>query len=149
MGDHSIDSDHYAPSAEDLALRPLPNVNDPETSGFFAAAKDGRLAVKACADCGLVLHLPKAYCHGCGGWNTVWRSVRPEGKVYTWTTTERELRAGFRPPYTVVLVELDEVPGVRMAGYVPGRPEIAVGTPMRAVFTSLSDDVTMPEWQLA
>lgn len=127
----------------------VPCVTDPDTAGFFEAAKRGELAVKACAGCGLVLHLPKAYCHRCGAWDTVWRTIPPTGTVYTWTTTERALRDGFPPPYTVVLIDLDGAPGARLVGHLPGRPELTVGMAMRAEFVALNDEVTIPQWHVA
>lgn len=129
--------------------RAVPCVTDPDTGGFFDAARRGELAVKACADCGMVLHLPKAYCHGCGGWNTTWKTVPPTGTLYTWTTTERALRDGFDPPYTVVLVDLDGAPGARLVGHLPGRPDLAIGMAMRADFVELTDEVTIPRWHIA
>lgn len=128
------------------AERAVPNTTDHDTGGHWAAARNGEVAIRTCLDCGELLHLPKAYCHGCGGWNTGWRSVAPTATLYSWTTTERELRAGFEPPYTVVVVELDEMPGARLFGYLPGRPELEIGMPMTARFDPIDDDTTLIQW---
>lgn len=127
--------------------RPTPCVDDPDTGGFFAAAARGELAVRACQGCGTVLHLPKAFCHGCGSWETSWRVVQPSGTLWSWTTTERQLNPAFEPPYTVVMVELDDAPGARLAGYLPGRPDLRVGMPMRAAFEVLEEDTTLVQWE--
>lgn len=129
-----------------MAERPVPNVHDHDTGGHWEAARRGEVAVRACQDCGLVLHLPRAYCHGCGGWNTDWKAVAPTGTLYSYTTTERELRPGVEPPYTVVVVELDEAPGARLFGYLPGRPELQIGMPMQARFERVDDEVTLVQW---
>jgi uncharacterized OB-fold protein len=131
-----------------MAQRPVPTTTDHDTGGFFAAANEGKLALRTCTDCGLVLHLPKAYCHGCGGWNTEWREVRPTGTLWSYTTTERELRSGFPAPYTVVVVALDDAPGARLVGHLPGRPELTIGMPMRATFERIDDEVTLPRWEV-
>jgi hypothetical protein len=58
----------------------------------------------------------------------------------------------FPVPYTVVLVDVVPRPGaepVRFLGHLDGRPELAVGTPLRAVFVELEDDITLPNWVLA
>ena len=130
-----------------MTERALPNVQDHDTQGHWDAARRGEVAIKFCDDCGKVLHLPRAYCSGCGGWNTSWRSVAPTATLYSYTTTERELRPGVEPPYTVVVVELDEAPPARLFGYLPGRPELRIGQPMRARFERVDDEVTLVQWE--
>ncbi len=127
--------------------RAVPYTEDHDTGGHWAAARRGEVAVRACADCDAVLHLPKAYCHRCGSWRTGWRPVRPSATLWSYTVTERELRPGFPPPYTVVVVELDDAPGARLAGYLPGRPALEIGMPMRAVFETVDADVTLVQWE--
>lgn len=133
-----------------MSERPVPNTDDHDTGGHWQAAARDEVAVRVCTDCGTVLHLPKAYCHGCGGWSTEWRSVSPTGTLYSYTVTERELRAGFEPPYTVVVVELDDAPGARLFGYLDGRPELTIGMPMHARFEVVDhagdDAVTLVQW---
>lgn len=129
------------------AGRPPPVTDDPDTSGFWEAARRGELAIRACSDCAHVLHLPKGYCDACGSWNTEWQVVAPTGTLYSWTTTERELRPGFEPPYTVVLVDLDDAPNTRLAGLLDGRPELRIGMPMRMVFEPIDADTVLPQWE--
>lgn len=130
-----------------MAERAVPNTHDHDTGGHWQAAKKGELAIRACTKCGLVLHLPKAYCHGCGGWDTEWKSVSPTATLWSYTVTERELRPGFEPPYTVVVVDLDEAPGTRLVGYLAGRPDLEIGMPFRATFEKVNDEVTLPQWE--
>jgi uncharacterized OB-fold protein len=136
-------------SAAQSDIRPIPNTTDHDTAGYWEAASRGELAIRMCSSCNQVLHLPKAYCHACGSWETDWRVVPPTGTLYTWTTTERELRPGFEPPYTVVLVDLDGAPGARLVGYLAGRPELEIGMPMRAYFENGPGDVLLPQWEPA
>lgn len=127
---------------------PVPVIDDADTGGFWRAAADGKVAVRRCRACNRVLHLPKAYCHYCGSWDTGWSEVRPNGTIYSWTTTHRELRPGFTPPYTVVLIELDDEPGVRLVGYLPGEPMLGVGMPVVARFEQRGD-ATLVHWDPA
>jgi uncharacterized protein len=124
---------------------PVPVIDDADTEGFWRAAASGRVQLRRCDACGAVLHLPKAYCHRCGGWETSWHDVRPSGRIYSWTTTHRELRPGFTPPYTVILVELDDAPEARLVGYLPGEPDLAVGMPVAARFEQRGD-ATLVQW---
>ncbi|MDQ1395473.1 MAG: uncharacterized protein QOG64_732 [Acidimicrobiaceae bacterium] len=136
-------------SLNEVDIRPVPNTGDHDTAGYWEAAGRGELAIKACNACGQVLHLPKAYCHACGSWDSGWRVVQPTGTLYSWTTTERELRPGFAPPYAVVCVELDDAPGTRLIGYLAGRPDLQIGMQMRAYFEKAQGGVMMPHWEPA
>jgi uncharacterized protein len=49
-------------------------------------------------------------------------------------------------PYTIVLVELDDHPGVRFVGYLAGAPQLTDGQPMRVWFEQLDDGVVLPQW---
>ncbi len=56
---------------------------------------------------------------------------------------------GKRLPMVVALVQLPE--GVRMVGEMPGvRPdEVRIGLPVRATFSRVDDDLTLPAWRPA
>jgi uncharacterized OB-fold protein len=134
-------------SRNDAPQRLLPETADHDTGGFFAAAAREELAICACAACGAVLHLPRAYCARCGSWDTVWRTVPGRGRLYSWTTVEHQVHRAFPVPYTILLVELEDAPEVRLIGYLPGRPELEAGMPLRAWFEPVDDDGTrLPQW---
>jgi uncharacterized OB-fold protein len=127
---------------------PVPVVDDADTAGFFAAALAGHVAVRHCRDCGVDIHAPRAHCSNCGGWNTAWRPLRGTGRLYSWTVVEHQLLPAFPVPYTIVLVEPDDAPGVRLVGHVPGRLENpAPGQPMHATFDDVRDGVVVPQWR--
>lgn len=125
-----------------------PVVDDPETCEFFRAAGEGRLEVRACDDCGQSLHLPRVRCFACGSMDSSWREVAGRGRVYTWTVVEHQVHPVFEVPFTAILVELDDRPDVRLAGYLPGRPELRAGTPVRVRFDDLDDGFALPGWDL-
>ncbi len=131
------------------AQRPLPVTEDRDTGGFWAAAREHRLVVRTCAQCGAVLHMPRSYCHSCGTWSEQWTDVAPRGKLYSWSTVEHQVHPGFPVPYTVVLVELDDRPGVRLVGQLPGTPELHAGQAMEAWFDDIDDTTTVPQWRPA
>ena len=130
--------------------RLLPESNDHDTAGFFAAAAREELAICACAACGHVLHPPRPYCARCGGWDTVWQSVAGRGRLYSWTTVEHQVHRAFPVPYTIVLVELEDTPQARLVGYLQGRPDLVAGMPMRVWFEPVDDEGTLlPQWRPA
>ena len=109
----------------------------------------GELAVRACASCGTFLHLPRAYCRACGSWDGHWQPVSGSGHLHSWTVVEHQVHPAYPAPYTIVLVELDDAPGVRYVGNIPGRPDLTDGMAMRVRFDPLDDGVTLPQWEPA
>jgi uncharacterized OB-fold protein len=135
-------------TADAAAPRVVPETADHDTGGFFAAAAREELAICACAACGHVLHPPRAYCAQCGSWDTTWRTVSGRGRLYTWTTVEHQAHRAFPVPYTIVLVELEDAPGTRLVGYLPGRPDLSADMPMRVWFEPVDDEagIRLPQW---
>ena len=130
--------------------RLLPVVDDLDTRGFFDAARGGELAIRMCNGCDAVLHMPRAYCHHCGSWDGRWQVVAGTGTVYSWTVVEHEVHPAFPVPYTIVLVDLDELPGTRVMGHLDGAPDVRAGQPVEAWFEALDEDggVVLPQWRL-
>lgn len=131
-----------------VADRLLPKTTDPDTAGFFEAAARGELAVNACRACTAVLHPPRAYCHHCGSWETEWRAVAAQGRLYSWTTIEHQAHPSFPTPYTVLLVELDDAPEVRLTGWVAGAPELTPGQAVEFTFEDVGDGVVLPQMRI-
>lgn len=129
--------------------KPLPYEQDPDTAGFFEAARRGELVVRACNNCGTVLHAPVSFCAECESWDTAWKQVAGTGTVYSWMVVEHRTHPAFEVPYTVALVQLDDAP-VRLLGYFPGRVDLEAGQPMRVRFDTVADDGTvLPQWEPA
>jgi len=129
--------------------RPVPVADDPDTGGFFEAATRGELAIRMCNGCDAVLHMPVPYCYRCGGWEGRWQQVPGYGRLYSWTVVAHQVHPAFPVPYTVVLVELDEHPEVRLVGHLPGRPPLDPGQAMEVWFEQVTDDVVLPQWRPA
>ena len=130
----------------DRHRRILPVDDDDDTGGFWDAAKQGQLVVRRCDGCGAVIHVPVAYCHACGSWEGSWTPVAGTGRVVSWTTAEHQVHPAYPVPYTVVLVELDDHPGVRFVGNLPGAPHLTDGQPMRVWFEQLDGGAMLPQW---
>ncbi|MDF1602240.1 zinc ribbon domain-containing protein [Nocardioides sp. YIM 152315] len=131
--------------------RLLPVTDDPDTGGFFAAAREHRLVAQTCQSCGNVQQPPRPRCIACHGTDLTWRDAPATGTVHSWTVVEHQINPHFPAPYTVLLVDV-AVPGathpVRYLGHVPGRTEPAVGDAVRLVFEDLAEGVTIPNWVL-
>jgi uncharacterized protein len=79
----------------------------PEAMPFWEAAKDGRLLVKRCADCGETHYYPRDICPHCLSANTEWVESNGKGTIYSCSTMGKE-----EARYTLAYVTLDE--GVTM-----------------------------------
>jgi uncharacterized OB-fold protein len=130
-----------------LSSQVLPVVDDPDTAGFWAATKRGRLTVCRYRSCRAVLHLPLSRCPTCRSPEVAWEPVTPLGKLYSWTVVHHQVHPSFPAPYTIVLVELDGFdPAVRHVGWLPGAHDLVAGLPMRAEFESVDDKIALLRW---
>jgi len=129
--------------------------DDLDTAGFFAAAARGRLAVCRCARCDTVLHAPVGYCRACGAFDVTWTEVAPTGRVYSYSVVTHQVHPDFPTPYTLLLIELDDLPQVRLVGRIDGRADVHVGRSVVAEFppadeAPLADEaLALPAWRLA
>jgi uncharacterized OB-fold protein len=129
-----------------MDARLLPVDDDRDSAGFWEAARRHELVVRTCDQCATVLHLPRAYCHACGSWEGHWQPVAGRGRLMSWTTVEHQVHPAYPTPYTIVLVELADQPGVRFVGSVPDTPDLTEGQPMTVWFEELEDGVVLPQW---
>ncbi|GAB1823744.1 Zn-ribbon domain-containing OB-fold protein [Herbidospora sp. RD11066] len=83
---------------------------DPLSRPFWAGARDRRLVLQRCADCGRWQHYPRPLCLGCE--STALESVPASGlgTIYSCTTVRIPARPDLEPPYIAAIVELDEGP---------------------------------------
>lgn len=120
--------------------RPAP-VPEPEATAYWAGARDGKLLVQKCDDCGSTQLYPRAFCLACHG-PVSWIEATGRGTVYSFTVIRQNHSRPFRDwmPYVVALVDLEEGPRV-MTNVVGVDPEdMTVGMPVRARFEVVSDD---------
>lgn len=76
---------------------------------FYEALKEGKLLGLKCIECGGYTAPPKITCSECGSMNMIIKELKGEGKIKTYTVI-RIAPKGFRPPYIVAMVELEEGP---------------------------------------
>jgi uncharacterized OB-fold protein len=134
--------------------KPLPDRGDIDHARFWDGTDKGELNVKTCGACGRSHWPPRLGCPYCSSERVEWSTVRPRGKVFSWTVIHRSQTPGFETatPYAVVLVELDDAAGVRMVGNLVDCPldRLAAALPVEAVFTPSADGtVTLVNWRPA
>ena len=116
-------------SAAQYPPQPVPDV---DSAGFWEATAAGRLALCRCVKCRVWLQPPLERCRQCAG-ETRFEDVSGRGAVYTFIVQRQPSVVGYvdAVPYVVALVELDEQPGLRLAGRIVGVDPEAVTVGMR------------------
>lgn len=131
--------------------RPTPVITD-LTRPFWDAAKDGRLAIQRCGDCGYYNHPPKELCDSCLSADLRFEDVSGLGRVWSWTVMHQKSVAGFEDsvPYLTALVELDEQPMLLLVTTLPGATpgNFQIGDRVRVIFEPLPDGSHLPQFAL-
>jgi uncharacterized protein len=124
--------------------KPLPAI-DSESRPFWQAAREHRLAIMRCRDCGKHFFYPRELCPFCHNAAVEWVNASGRGKVYTFTIARRPSGPAFKAdvPYVVALVELEEGPRL-MTNIVTSRVEdVRIGQAVKAVYDDVTDEVTL------
>lgn len=132
--------------------RPVPARDD--VSGFFwNAATAHRLVLQRCRSCAKLQYPPEVCCVHCQAEEFEEAELSGRGVIYSYTRVDRPLHAGFvdAVPYLVVLVELDEQPGLRILTNLVDVPDAAVlscGMPVEVTYEERGQ-IYLPQFRLA
>ncbi|MDP6568173.1 MAG: Zn-ribbon domain-containing OB-fold protein [Alphaproteobacteria bacterium] len=133
-----------------MTNKPLPQI-DVETAPFWAGAREGKLLLPHCGDCGRYHFYPRALCPHCraDGWQ--WAEASGRGVIHTYTIAHRGAGPAFKDdvPYVVAIVELAEGPRMMTNIVTDDLSGIAVDLPVRVVFDAVTDEVTLPKFEPA
>lgn len=137
----------------------LPDVDDEVAAPFWAGVRDGKLLVQSCGDCGAARFPPRIFCGRCGSKRVDWRESAGRGHIWSWVISHGPTLPAFadRVPYPVVVVELDDFPGIRMVGNLVAAPGaaidsvpaagITIGMPVIVSFEPIAEGVALPMWR--
>ena len=124
-------------------LRPRPALTQ-DNSFFFEGAKQHKLLIQRCADCGVLRHPPRPSCATCRSFE--WDTVEASGKgtIYSFVVNHYPQVPAFDYPLVVALVELEE--GTRLIANVSGiTPETAaIGMAVEVGFEDFDADLSLP-----
>lgn len=116
------------------------HLDDPLFQGFYDGLEAGELRVTVNAQTGEFVWYPPEVVPGDPDASLEWRTVSSEGRAYTFTTVVRSLLPGDHKaevPYTVILFEPDDAPGVRIAGVLVDDEGVEPACGMRLRFRPL------------
>ncbi|MDQ7785494.1 MAG: Zn-ribbon domain-containing OB-fold protein [Desulfomonilaceae bacterium] len=132
----------------DTPKKPAPIVND-WARPFWEAARDNRLILQQCVDCGKHIFYPRIACPHCFSDNVEWVPASGKGTVYSYTVVETNAPSAFMNdvPYVVAVVKLDE--GVQMLSNIVGcdPAEVRCDMPVEVTFEKLDDEFTLPKFR--
>jgi len=119
---------------------------DPETQPFWDAAREGRLLVKRCADCGEAHFYPRPFCPYCWSKRVEWEDASGRATLYTWSVVRSNDLPPFheRVPYVAAVVDLAEGPRMMTNIVECDFDRLEVGMDLTADFHDVGDDVTIP-----
>lgn len=126
----------------------FPDLDDPREEPYWAGTRNGELRLPQCTRCGTLRWPATVHCPECLSDTTVWATVSPCGRLWSYTIYRRAMNPAFRDriPYAVGLIELDA--GVRMLGtldidFDELRPDMRV----TADFERVDDRLSLPHWR--
>ncbi len=127
--------------------KPIPRPYQ-DTKPYWDAAREGRLSLQQCLDCGKPQFYPRGVCKHCLGSRLEWFDSAGRGKVHTFTIAYRAPHPGFADdvPFVLAIVELDD--GVRMMSNIVGcKPDaVRIDMPVRVVFEQLTPEIALPQF---
>ena len=132
-------------------VMPLPSVTD-DTRPFWDACRRRELVVQRCTGCGAFRHPPSPVCWRCRRFPHEWARVSGRGTVFSFAVGHRAFMAELTEhvPYTVVVVALDDAPGVRLVSNLigPRAEEARIGLPVEVAFEEVAPEVLVPRFRV-
>jgi uncharacterized OB-fold protein len=112
---------------------------------FWQAARQGKLAIQQCKDCGKFIYYPSVVCEQCLSDRLEWKEVSGRGTVESFTTVYRAFTEEFSEdiPYTVALVRLD-VDVLLLTWLTDVEPDaVKIGMEVEVTFERVSDEISL------
>jgi len=132
----------------EIAEKPIPPMTA-WSAPYWKAARDGKLMIQQCADCGRNTFYPRVVCPFCFSDRLNWIESSGRGTVYSFSVVENNAPSAFMhdAPFVIAIVRLGE--GVQMMTNIVGcdPKEVRCEMPVEVVFERLTDDVTLPKFK--
>lgn len=127
--------------------RPLPEA-DEESAPFFEGGMQGVLRLMKCTDCGMLRLPARKHCDNCFSEGVEWVDASGRGKVFTFSIMHQQFHPGFKVPYNLATVELEEGPRINTNLVGIADEDIRVGMDV-VVDWEKHEDVAIPKFRPA
>jgi uncharacterized protein len=127
-------------------------VDDPEglSGEFWKGAREGKICIQRCKECHRFQWGPEWICHYCHSASLGYEEVGQTGTIYSWERVWHASQPWLRSacPYVVVIVELDDPRGIRLAGNLLGDPldDVVIGSTVTAEFEH-NAELSLIQWR--
>ena len=112
-----------------------------EAAPFFDGAKEGKLRLQCCDDCGTWSFPLRSRCQACGSAEMQWRDASGRGTVFSHALLHRQYHPRHEGRLPLVLAQIDLEEGVRLpSNIVEADPaDIKVGMDVEVAFETFED----------
>ena len=123
--------------------KPVPTPT-PDSQPFYDGAKQGRLMIQRCGQCGVSRFVARSHCAECGSAQSSWVQASGRATLVSWAHVHQKYHPAFlaETPYPIATVELEEGPRLVSDLVDLGGTTLRAGLPLRVVF----DDAG--EWKI-
>ena len=120
----------------------------PENTAFWTSGARGELMIAHCDACDHAIHPPELICPKCLSRRVTPRAARGSGTVHSFTTNHQRWLPDLTVPYTLVVVDLDGQPGVRLTARLDDADaaDVAIGQRVQVGFVQ-AEDVWIPHFR--
>ena len=132
---------------EEKVMTPRPMMDQDTVEYWEKLQETKQLHLQRCQHCKTYSHPPRPTCHKCRTFDMEWVPASGKGVIHSYVVYHRSVHPGFKTPYEVILVELEE--GVRLvSNMVDCEPnEVYIGMPVEVVVDQAFEDVAMPRFK--
>jgi uncharacterized OB-fold protein len=126
---------------------------DPMTQPFWDAAKEDRLVVPKCSNCGTFRLPPSAYCFNCQSRDFEYVELPGTGAIYSFTVVRHPLHPDLADavPYVSGTVELDGTQGAgarMLVNIIDVDPDtVKIGDRVEIVFEHVNAEMSTPRFR--
>lgn len=131
----------------------LPGI-DKLNRAFFTS---GKLVLQQCTKCSTIQHPPEEVCRSCRSFELGHFESAGKGRIASVAVNHHPVHPAMKEvvPYAIVLVTIDDAPGLFVVGNAVGVPpdQVLIGDPVRVVFEHARDekagiDLMLPQWEV-
>jgi uncharacterized OB-fold protein len=126
---------------------PLPALTE-ENHAYWTGGARGLLLINRCTACRYWVHPPGPVCPQCHSTDVEPAPVSGLGTIYSYTVNHQRWHPELEVPYAIVVVDLDEQPGLRLTTNLRGCPvdEVRIGMRVRVCFEAYGE-IHLPQFR--
>jgi hypothetical protein len=129
-------------------VQPIVPVPDELTAFFWDGAREHKLMIQRCDNCGFYLHWPRPCCKRCNSFDLTPVEVSGRGTLYSYTVAVHPFHPWLasRLPYVIAVVELEEQPNLKLVTNIVDydEGELRCGMPVEVTYETIAEGVVLP-----